>query len=131
MMMPTTSKRDPLTYAIIGAALEVHTQLGNGFLEAVYHEALAIEMSRRDIPFQHEVPLQIKYKGQPLKTIYRADFVCYGSIIVEIKALKRLSGTEESQIINYLKATGFKTGSYSISERLLWTRDASKTNKSV
>ncbi len=97
------SKRDPLTYAIIGAALEVHTQLGNGFLEAVYHEALAIELSRRDIPFQHEVPLKIKYKGQLLKTIYRADFVCYDSIIVEIKALKQLSGIEESQIINYLK----------------------------
>lgn len=104
------NKRDPLTYAIIGAAMEVHTQLGNGFLEAVYHEALAIEMSRRGIPFQHEAPLPIKYKGQPLKTIYRADFVCYDAIIVEIKALKRLSGTEESQIINYLKATGLKTG---------------------
>lgn len=104
------NKRDPLTYAIIGAAMEVHTQLGNGFLEAVYHEALAIEMSRRGIPFQHEAPLPIEYKGQPLKTIYRADFVCYDAIIVEIKALKRLSGTEESQIINYLKATGLKTG---------------------
>jgi len=58
MMRQDASKRDPLTYAIIGAAIEVHTQLGSGFLEAVYHEALAIEMSRRDIPFQHEVPLQ-------------------------------------------------------------------------
>ena len=110
MMRQDASKRDPLTYAIIGAAIEVHTQLGSGFLEAVYHEALAIEMSRRDIPFQHEVPLQIRYKGQTLNAIYRADFICFETIIVEIKALKRLSGIEESQIINYLKVTGLETG---------------------
>ena len=110
MMRQDASKRDPLTYAIIGAAIEVHTQLGSGFLEAVYHEALAIEMSRRDIPFQHEVPLQIRYKGQTLNAIYRADFICFETIIVEIKALTRLSGIEESQIINYLKVTGLETG---------------------
>jgi GxxExxY protein len=109
-MRQDASKRDPLTYAIIGAAIEVHTQLGSGFLEAVYNEALAIEMSRRDIPFQHEVPLQIRYKGQTLNAIYRADFICFETIIVEIKALKRLSGIEESQIINYLKVTGLETG---------------------
>jgi len=110
MMRQDASKRDPLTYAIIGAAIEVHTQLGSGVLEAVYHEALAIEMSRRDIPFQHEVPLQIRYKGQTLNAIYRADFICFETIIVEIKALNRLSGIEESQIINYLKVTGLETG---------------------
>lgn len=104
------SKRDPQTYAIIGAAIEVHKQLGNGFLEAVYHEALAIELSRQKIPFKHEVTLHIKYKGQQLNARYRADFICFETVIAEIKALKQLSGVEESQIINYLKATGLKTG---------------------
>lgn len=110
MVKKNTSKRDPLTYAIIGAAMEVHKQLGNGFLEAVYHEALAIEMSSQEIPFQHEATLRINYKGHSLKAFYRADFICFETIIVEIKALKRLSGIEESQIINYLKASGLKTG---------------------
>ncbi len=104
------NKRDPETYAIIGAAIEVHKQLGNGFLEAVYHEALAIELSRRNILFKHEVTLHVKYKGQQLNAKYRADFICFETIIVEIKALNRLSGVEESQIINYLKATGLQTG---------------------
>ena len=102
--------RDMLTYEIIGAAMEVHKQLGPGFLEAVYHEALAIEFTLRNIPFLHEVDLPIQYKEHQLSTFYRADFLCYNSIIVEIKALKRLSGTEESQIINYLKASGHKIG---------------------
>ena len=102
--------RDERTYAIIGAAMEVHKQLGHGFLEAVYQEALAIEMADRDIPCKREVALPIIYKGQRLNTIYRADFICFDDIVVELKALKKLSSTEESQILNYLKATGFKTG---------------------
>jgi GxxExxY protein len=110
MMQQNTIKHDPQTYALIGAAMEVHKQLGNGFLEAVYHEAFALEISSRNIVFRHEVALPISYKGQPLQTIYRADFICFDAIIVELKALKRLSGTEESQIINYLKATGLETG---------------------
>ncbi len=104
------TNRDPQTYAIIGAGIEVHKQLGVGFLEGVYHEAFAIEMSAHKIPFQHEVDLPIRYKGHQLSTYYRADFICFENIIVELKALKRLSGTEESQIINYLKASGFKKG---------------------
>jgi GxxExxY protein len=103
-------KRDPRTYAIIGAAMEVHKTLGLGYLEAVYHEALQIEMGLQNIPFAHEVDLPINYKGQRLKTTYRADFVCYGAIIVETKALKNLTGVEEAQLINYLKATKLELG---------------------
>ena len=103
-------QRDPETYAIIGAAMEVHSQLGCGFLEAVYQEALAIEFERRGIPARPQVELPLAYKSCRLKTFYRADFFCFESIIVELKALDRLSGGDRAQVINYLKATGFKRG---------------------
>ena len=109
-IMKSFNDRDPRTYAIIGAAIEVHKQLGQGFLEAVYQEALAIEFGRRNIPFRREVRLPIHYKGQLLGTTYCADFICFDSIVVELKALSRMSGTEESQVINYLKATSFQLG---------------------
>jgi GxxExxY protein len=108
--MNEKANRDPRTYAIIGAAMEVHGQLGCGFLEAVYHEALAVEFSLRGIPFRQEVELPVSYKGRQLATVYRADFVCYGDLTVEVKALARLGGVEEAQIINYLKATGHQVG---------------------
>jgi GxxExxY protein len=101
-----TEQRDPQTYAIIGAAIEVYRQLGHGFLEAVYQEALAREMNLRNIPFAREVDLEISYKNEPLACKYRADFICYDEIIVELKALSALSGIEESQVINHLKASG-------------------------
>ncbi len=102
--------RDPRTYAIIGAAMEVHGQLGSGFLEAVYQESLALELDARGVPYRRELELPVFYKGQRLNTDYRADFVCFGSVIVGTKALKKLSGVEEAQIINYLKATGYTFG---------------------
>jgi GxxExxY protein len=97
--------KDPQTYAIIGAAMEVHRQLGHGFLEAVYQEALAVELTAREIPFQREVMLPIRYKEQLLQCGYRADFICFSEIVVELKATGRLTGTDEAQTINELKAT--------------------------
>ena len=101
---------DPRTFAIIGAAMEVHRQLGCGFLEAVYQEALALELAARGVPQRREVDLPVFYKGHQLKTAYRTDFLCYESIVVELKALANLSGTEEAQILNYLKASGHEVG---------------------
>ena len=101
---------DPRTYAVIGAAMEVHRQLGCGFLEAVYQEALEIELAERGIPFdsQHDVPIQ--YKGRVLKALYRPDFLCFDQVVVELKALTQLGPTEEAQVLNYLKGTGFEIG---------------------
>ncbi len=104
------NKRDPQTYAIIGAAMAVHRELGPGFLESVYHETLAIEFDLKGIPFRHEIDLPIFYKGRSLKTIYRADFVCFDNVIVELKALPKISGKEKAQVINYLKAANFDKG---------------------
>jgi GxxExxY protein len=110
MILKTLTETDPRTYAIIGAAMEVHTQLGCGFLEPVCQESLAIEFTNRKIPFLREVRLPIRYKGQLLATSYCPDFICFESIVVELKALARMSGTEESQVINYLKATSYEIG---------------------
>jgi len=104
------SERDPRTYAIIGAAIEVHKHLGCGFLESVYQEALAIELGLREIPFRREVRLPVSYKGQVLVTSFCADFICFDSLVVELKALAHMSGSEEAQLINYLKATRYKVG---------------------
>ena len=90
--------------------MEVHRTLGCGFLESVYHEALAIEFDRRGIPFARERAIPVTYKDVVLSCQFRADFLCYQAVIVEIKALARLSGTEEGQLINYLKASGHGTG---------------------
>src|SRR5215210_5280037 len=97
-------------YAIVGAAMEVYWQLGTGFLEPVYQEALEIELRNRHVPYEEQKPLCVLYKGQSLKRKYIADLICYGQIIVELKALDRLSGREVAQLINYLKATGIRVG---------------------
>lgn len=108
MVLRDFTESDPRTYAIIGAAIEVHKQLGCGFLEPVYQEALALEFRLGNIPFRREVRLAIHYKDQRLQTSYCVDFICFESVVVELKALVRMSGTEEAQVINYLKATGFE-----------------------
>jgi GxxExxY protein len=104
------SERDPRMYELIGAAIEVHKQLGCGFLESVYEEALSIELGLREIPFRREVKLPVDYKGKTLATSFCADFICFNSIVVELKALALMSGAEKAQLINYLKATRYKVG---------------------
>jgi GxxExxY protein len=101
---------DQKTYAIIGAAMEVHKELGNGFLEAVYQEALEREFTYQEIPHKSQPPVRIEYKGKPLKKTYEPDFICYDDVIVEIKAMDKLSSNEHAQIINYLKASRLKVG---------------------
>ena len=108
--MSNLTQRDPRTYQIIGAAMEVHRQLGCGFLETVYQEALALEFKSREIPFKRELLFPVTYKGLRLRTEYRPDFICFDSVIVELKALSSLSPVQESQLINYLKVTGLHTG---------------------
>lgn len=102
--------RDPQTYAIIGAAMEVHRELGRGFLEAVYQEAFSIELYRRGIPFDREVDLSIRYKSQVLITKYRADFVVFGDVVVELKTQAALTGIDSGQVLNYLKTSGIRRG---------------------
>ena len=97
-------------YAIVGAAQEVYYQLGTGFLEAVYQEAMEIEMLRRKIPFEPQKQLFINYKGTILKKEYYADFVCYEKIIVELKAEAALCGRDVSQLLNYQKAAKMRVG---------------------
>jgi len=101
---------DPQTHAIIGAAMEVHNEMGHGFNEPVYHECLGKELAMRAIPFEHEPPLPVYYKGELLSCSYRCDFTCYGEVLVELKALDRLTDKESSQVINYLKASGLVRG---------------------
>jgi len=98
------------SYKIIGACMEVHKTLGCGFLEPVYQEALSIEFNKQHIPYEKERVLSINYKDIELEKKYNADFVCYGKIILETKAVKELCDNHRAQIINYLKATGFKLG---------------------
>ena len=99
-----------LTYKIIGACIEVHKVLGNGFLEAVYQESLEKEFILQNIEFEKEKELTIEYKGVTLEKKYRADFICFGKIIVELKAISNISSEHEAQLLNYLKITGHEVG---------------------
>lgn len=104
------TQRDPETYALIGAAMEVHRELGHGFLEAVFQDAFEIELDLRGIPYEREVELPVTYKGRTLKSTYRADFICCGDVIVGIKALSELTAAHTAQVLNCLKATGCQRG---------------------
>lgn len=103
-------EKDAETFAIIGAAMEVHRVLGRGFLELVYQTALALEFQERGIPFKAEVALPIRYKGKLLTCAYRADFVCFENIIVETKAIAKLTSADDAQLLNELKATRLHRG---------------------
>ena len=112
-------------FAIVGAAMTVYNELGPGFLEAVYHEALELELRARNIPFESHRELRITYRGQTLRKGYEADPVCYEQIVVELKAIEKLSGKDESQLINYLKVTGLRVGllfNFGHAEKLEWMR---------
>ncbi len=98
------------SYNVVGAAMHVYNQLGIGFLEPVYQEALEVELKRRGIPYEREKELTIMYDGVQLQQTYRADFVCYNNIIVELKAVNTLDDIHRAQVHNYLKATGCKLG---------------------
>lgn len=98
------------SYQIIGACIEVHKELGYGFLEAVYQEALAIEFKNQKIPFEREKDLRLYYKNVQLNKRYKVDFICYNTIILEIKASSDLISEYESQLLNYLRATNLKLG---------------------
>jgi len=105
-----TERDDPETYAIIGAAMAVHSKLRNGFLEKVYRVALPIEFGRRKIPFVAEAPLPVYYDGELLPVTYRVDFVCFKDVIVECKAAALLTTVDEAQVINYLRASNRHRG---------------------
>ncbi len=98
------------SYAVIGACFNVYKEMGSGFLEAVYQECLEIEFSEKQIPFESQKELQLKYHDQILKQTYKPDFICYNKIIVEIKALSKIMDEHRAQILNYLNGSGFKLG---------------------
>lgn len=98
------------SYKIIGACFEVYKEKGCGFVEPVYQKCLEIEFGFQNIPFVAQQYLDIFYRGQRLENFYKPDFVCYGKIIVEIKAIQRLCDENRAQTMNYLKATGFELG---------------------
>ena len=98
------------TGKILNACFEVHKELGNGFLEAVYQEALELELKNQNIPYEREKLLPITYKGKLLEKDYYADFICYGKIVVELTAVAALTSSHKAQVINYLKASSNEIG---------------------
>ena len=111
-------------YAVVGAAMEVHRELGCGFYEAVYQEAIELELHDRTVPFLPQQQLNT-YKGRLLEKKYCADLICFGKLLVEIKAIDRLTSKEESQVLNYLKATGLQVGlllNFGSNGKLQWKR---------
>jgi GxxExxY protein len=113
------------SYAIIGAAIQVYNELGPGFLEAIYHDALKIELESCGIPFESEKPLSVYYRGHQLPHTYVADLICYKRILIELKASKEIHDIHLAQVHNYLKATGLALGyviNFGHPEKLQWKR---------
>jgi len=98
------------SYAIIGACFEVYNEVGYGFGEPIYQECLTLELALREIPFRDQDEIKLTYKGKPLKQNFKPDFICYDKIILEIKAVSEFCGEHRAQVLNYLKATGFRLG---------------------
>lgn len=112
-------------YAIIGACFNVYKDKGCGFLEPVYQECMEIELAHQNIPFVVKRKLPLSYRGHPLKQHYEPDFICYEKIIVELKAVTLLTDEHRAQVINYLKATGYRLGlliNFGHYPRLEWER---------
>ena len=131
MTLKVTSPTDLIlpeeSYALMGAAFEVYKELGPGFLEAVYEEALSRELTTRGIPFHRQVPLAIQYKGLPLDKHYVCDLIVFGQIVVELKAIQRITNIEMAQALNYLKATRHPLAlilNFSAPNKLEWKRIA-------
>ena len=99
-----------ITYLVIGVAMRIHRELGPGFLEAVYEEAMITELEDNNVHYQNQVPIDIYYKKRKLRKKYRADFVIDGKILIEMKHNKGLTKLDEMQMINYLKASCIKVG---------------------
>ncbi|MEX1327887.1 MAG: GxxExxY protein [Desulfobacterales bacterium] len=97
-------------YAIQGAVFDVYREMGCGFLEPVYQECLEKELMVRGIPFESQKELRLRYKGEVLNLTYKPDLICYGTIIVELKAGKEIDDVHRAQVFNYLKATGLRLG---------------------
>ena len=110
MLTIPPSSQDPRTFAIIGAACEVHRVLGAGFLELFYKDALAIEFAERQIPFRKELPCSVEYKGHRLRSDYHVDFVCFEEIVLEIKARSITGPADHAQVISYLASTKLRCG---------------------
>jgi GxxExxY protein len=112
-------------YRIIGAAIEVYNVLGAGFLESVYQEAMEVELARRDIPFSPQVPVRVRYKDVTLNKGFFADLICFGAVIVELKAISATTKADEAQLLNYLRATDIRVGlliNFGDPGQLDWTR---------
>ena len=112
-------------YEIIGAAIEVHKELGSGFLESVYEEAMVLESKRVEIPFKTQVRIPVRYKEKFLDKEFIADYIGFEKVLVEFKCIPRLTKNEEAQIINYLKATGLTVGlliNFGSQQKLEWKR---------
>ena len=98
------------SYALVGAAIEMRKELGLGFLEPVYQEAYGYVLQDKKIPYRREVPLAIRFRNRILEKKYFADFLCYGKIIIEFKAVRQILPEHEAQLMNYLRCTGFHLG---------------------
>jgi GxxExxY protein len=108
--MTTTNKINEITHAVIGAAIEVHRQLGPGLLESAYLECLCRELVLRGIPFERERPLPLEYTGIHLECGYRLDLLVAGCVVVEVKSVEALAPVHDAQLLTYLKLGGWRVG---------------------
>jgi GxxExxY protein len=112
-------------FKIVGAAMDVYNELKTGFVESVYQEAMELELTWRGIPFARQVPLRIRYKDVVLEKCFSADLVCFGGVLVELKAIQQRTKADEAQVLNYLRATGLRVGlliNFGDPGRLDWQR---------